>query len=81
MEPGRNLVLTAELAEPLEGSPGLATFKGKGEVEGMATVSARVTVARYNLRDRNPALHEADARIVSHLRGLYAVLKGDLNGC
>src|SRR5271157_2597487 len=50
MEPGRSLIVTAELAEPLDSSPpGLATFKGKGEVEGTATVSARVTVARYNL--------------------------------
>src|SRR5260370_12892949 len=59
MEPGRTLVVTAELAEPPDGAlDGLATFRGKGEVDGTATVSARVTVARYNLRDRNPALHE-----------------------
>lgn len=79
VEPGRSLVVTAELAEPPDGSPeGLATFKGKGEVDGTATVSARVTLTRYNLRDRDPALAAADERIVNHLRAQYAVLKGDL---
>jgi 3-hydroxyacyl-[acyl-carrier-protein] dehydratase len=82
MEPGRSLIVTAELAEPLDSGPaGLATFKGKGEVDGTATVSARVTVARYNLRDRNAALQAADDRIVGHLRSLHAVLAGTLNGC
>jgi 3-hydroxyacyl-[acyl-carrier-protein] dehydratase len=80
MEPGRSLIVTAELAEPLDsGPPGLATFKGKGEVDGTATVSARVTVARYNLRDRNVALQAADDRIVGHLRSLHLVLAGELN--
>jgi 3-hydroxyacyl-[acyl-carrier-protein] dehydratase len=80
MEPGRRLVVTAELSESPGGSgEGLATFRGKGEVDGTATVSAKVTVTRYNLRDRNPAWHEVDARIVSHLRSLYAILRGDLD--
>ncbi len=81
VEPGRSLVVTAELAEPLDGLPeGLATFKGKGEIEGVSTVSARVTVTRYNLRDRNPALQSVDDRIVAHLRSLSVVLRGDLSG-
>src|SRR5947207_1915561 len=50
VEPGRSLVVTAELAEPLDGTPGgLASFKGKGGIEGVSTVSARVTLTRYNL--------------------------------
>src|SRR5947209_1304271 len=57
VEPGRTLEVTVELAEPLADSAGgLVTFKGKGEIDGIATVSARVTVTRYNLRDRNPAM-------------------------
>jgi hypothetical protein len=80
MAPGRSLIVTAELTEPTDGSPeGLATFRGKGEVDGTATVSARVTLASYNLRDRNPALHEADSRIVNHLRSVYAVINGHMN--
>ena len=75
LQPGKSLVVTVEFAEPVGAADGLATFKGKGEVEGNATVSARVTLARYNLRDRDPALADADARLVTHLRGRYAVLK------
>lgn len=73
MEPGRSMVLTAELIED-DGS--LATFKGKGEMEGSSTVVARFTVIRYNLRDRDPAWQATDSRIVDHLRSLYLVLQG-----
>jgi 3-hydroxyacyl-[acyl-carrier-protein] dehydratase len=76
MEPGKTMVVTAELAEA-EGDS--ATFKGKGEADGQTTVSAKFTVARYNLGDRNPAWKAADERIVHHLRAVYAVLRGDLN--
>jgi 3-hydroxyacyl-[acyl-carrier-protein] dehydratase len=65
MEPGRQMVLTAELVEQ---NGALAMLKGKGEVEGNPTVSARLTLARSNLRDRNPALAATDERIVQHLR-------------
>src|SRR4051812_27302895 len=73
MEPGRQMGVSVELVERGEG---LASFKGKGEVEGQAAVSARLTLATYNLRDRNPALRAADERMVEHLRGLYVVLSG-----
>jgi 3-hydroxyacyl-[acyl-carrier-protein] dehydratase len=73
MEPGRRMVLTTDL---LEETDELATFKGKGEVEGNLTVSARFSVARYNLRDHNPALQGIDQRIVEHLRALSLVLMG-----
>ena len=80
VEPGRTLEVTVELAERLDGkADGTATFKGKGEIEGVSTVSARVTLTRYNLRDRNPALAAADERLIGHLRALYGVLRGDLN--
>jgi 3-hydroxyacyl-[acyl-carrier-protein] dehydratase len=74
MEPGRSMEITAEL---LERDADRATFRGKGEVQGSPTVSARFTVATYNLRDQNPALAAADERIVQHLRGVYAVLRSD----
>src|SRR3954447_13953400 len=73
MEPGKTLVVSAEILEKTDGpDPNAVTFKGKGECEGAATVSARVTVSRYNLRDRDPALQGADERIITHLRGIYA---------
>jgi 3-hydroxyacyl-[acyl-carrier-protein] dehydratase len=73
MEPGKNLVVTAEMVESTDTE---AVLKGKGEVEGNSTVSARLKLTRYNLRDRNAALQATDARIVENLRSLYAVLSG-----
>ncbi|MCI0680670.1 MAG: beta-hydroxyacyl-ACP dehydratase [Gemmataceae bacterium] len=76
MEPGKSMVVTVEAVDSQEDS---ATFKGKGECNGASTVSAKFTVARYNLGDRNPALAGVDDRIRQHLRTLYAVLRGDLD--
>lgn len=75
MVPGKNLVASAELIECDEQ---VAVLKGKGEVEGNSTVSARLTLMRYNLRDRNPSFLAADKRIIEHLRGLHAVLTSSL---
>src|SRR5262249_53940856 len=66
MQPGKQMSVEVELAEQNE----TATFKGKGEVGGASTVSARFTLDRYNLRDRNPAFASADERIIHHLRHL-----------
>jgi 3-hydroxyacyl-[acyl-carrier-protein] dehydratase len=82
LDPGRGLVVTAELAEPLDNSPeGVASFKGKGEVDGNTIVSARVLLRRYNLRDRHPELQATDDRIVAHLRSQLPLLRGELAGC
>jgi 3-hydroxyacyl-[acyl-carrier-protein] dehydratase len=75
MEPGRRMVLTAELVEQ---KGDLAMLKGKGEVDGNPTVSARLTLARSNLRDRSPALQATDERIVQHLRQHCGLLRGEL---
>jgi 3-hydroxyacyl-[acyl-carrier-protein] dehydratase len=77
MEPGRQMVIMAELIER-EGDR--ATFKGRGEVEGTSTVSARLTLTGYNLGDRNPALREMDRRLVAHLRASYGLLRGEQVG-
>ena len=58
----------------IEHGPGKATFKGKGEAEGQTTVSARYSLARYNLQDRDAALRGVDEHIVKHLRDLANVL-------
>jgi 3-hydroxyacyl-[acyl-carrier-protein] dehydratase len=76
MEPGRRMVLTAELVEE---TPDLVTFKGKGEVDGNQTVSAKFSVGRSNLKDRNPAWQVVDQRIIDHMRSLYLVLSGGLS--
>ncbi len=81
MEPGKTLTVTAELLDKADSDdPQALTFKGKGECDGTATVSARLTLTRYNLRDRNPSLQAMDERIVAHLRGQYAILRGQCDG-
>lgn len=72
MEPGKQMAISMEL---LERDGGLATFKGKGETDGQSTVSARLTLAHYNLRDRDPAQQTTDERLVRHFRGLYGLLR------
>jgi 3-hydroxyacyl-[acyl-carrier-protein] dehydratase len=75
VEPGKSLVLSVEVAEVDAVS---ATFKGKGEVEGNSTVSARFTVTRYNLQDRNPAMKAIDTQLQEQLRARYALLSTGL---
>lgn len=77
MEPGKSLVVTAEIAED-PGNGADVVFKGKGEVGGNSTVSARWTLTRYNLRDRNPSLEGTDRKIIEDLREVHAALSGRL---
>ena len=44
-------------------------------IDGQEMVKGRFTLTRYNLRDRDPALHTTDAPIVAGLRDLYATLR------
>jgi 3-hydroxyacyl-[acyl-carrier-protein] dehydratase len=77
LEPGKTLEVTAELVENAEDGDAItATVKGKGACEGAATVSANLKLHRYNLRDHSPTLREVDDKIVAHLRGQYAILRG-----
>jgi 3-hydroxyacyl-[acyl-carrier-protein] dehydratase len=81
VDPGRTLLLTSELVERTDDAAGeIVTFKGKGEVDGTATVAAKLTLCCYNLRDRNPAFADVDSRIINHLRGQYTVLQGSMAG-
>jgi 3-hydroxyacyl-[acyl-carrier-protein] dehydratase len=75
MEPGRQLLVTMELTEQ---AGGLASFKGKGEMDGAQTVTAKLTLSCRNLGDGNPALRPLDERIVSRLKDLCPVLRGEL---
>jgi 3-hydroxyacyl-[acyl-carrier-protein] dehydratase len=78
MQPGHTLLVSAEMTETAADASEVM-FKGKGEMDGTSTVSAQFTLARYNLRDRNPTLESVDKRIVEHLRSVHTVLKGDLD--
>jgi len=72
MEPGRQMTITMEL---IARDDGTATLKGNGEADGRPTVAARLVLAQYNLRDRDPALQEVDERMVRGLRKQYALLR------
>jgi 3-hydroxyacyl-[acyl-carrier-protein] dehydratase len=72
MEPGRQMTISMELTARDDGT---ATLKGNGEADGRSTVSARLVLAQYNLRDRDPALQEVDEQLVRSLRKQYALLR------
>lgn len=71
VEPGQTLVVTAEV---LSQDPRETKLKAHGTVDGQPTVSARLTLERYNLEHENPARSEADAVIVQRLREMFAQL-------
>ncbi len=72
VEPGRRLQLHVELVEH---GPKETVFKGQGMVDDQVMVKGRFTLVRWNLREKNPALHSTDTSIVEHLRDLYATLR------
>jgi 3-hydroxyacyl-[acyl-carrier-protein] dehydratase len=72
MEPGRQMQVAVELVER-EGDR--ATFKGKGEMDGQSTVSARLTLASYNLADRDGGLRGRDEQLIRHFRDLSVLLR------
>jgi 3-hydroxyacyl-[acyl-carrier-protein] dehydratase len=75
LEPGKQLLLNVELSGEAGQDTKILTFKGSGETGGVATVSGRFTVARYNLADDNPALAPLDEQLRNHYRGLWLALQ------
>jgi 3-hydroxyacyl-[acyl-carrier-protein] dehydratase len=75
MEPGRQMVVTAEMTDR---NGKLANFKAKGAIEANLTVSARVTLETYNLRDLDPTLESTDQKLIAHFRELYRLLGRNL---
>ena len=50
------------------------TFKAEGTIDGENAVSARITVQKLNLRDRNQSLASADEQLVAKMRELFGQL-------
>ena len=71
MEPGKQMMITVEL---IEKTADQAVFKGKGEMEGQSTVSARITLARYNLRDKDISFKDTDEKMIAHYKELHRYL-------
>lgn len=62
--------------EQIAATDGRYSFKGKGEVEGQATVSAQFVLGGYNLRDKNPVWSDRDAALVQSLKAHCDWLRG-----
>ena len=58
VRPGQALKVTLTIHSRGDGE---TTFKAQGEVDGQSAVSARLTLAHFNLADRNPELANSDA--------------------
>ncbi|HVX11062.1 MAG TPA: 3-hydroxyacyl-ACP dehydratase FabZ family protein [Pirellulales bacterium] len=71
VEPGQTLTVTAEL---LDRSEQEVKVKAQGEVDGEQAVSARLTLATYNLADSDPERALADDVVKLKLRELFALL-------
>lgn len=52
----------------------VCTLKGSGTVDSLSAVSARLTLERSNLRDRNPSLADTDEFQIEKLRDLFRQL-------
>lgn len=70
--PGGSLRLEVELNKATDAG---ATFKATGTVDDAQAVQARIEVAYFNLRDKQPALAEIDSRLSEHNRRRWAVLR------
>jgi len=71
--PGQELIITVELGERNEM---MANVKGKGEVEGVQTVGARLALARYNLASIDPSCRAQDESMIAHQRRHFAIIHG-----
>lgn len=72
VEPGRQLRLRVDL---LDHGPRESQFKAKGMIEDQVMVQGRLTLTRYNLRERDADLHAVDTKIVEGLRDMYGTLR------
>lgn len=69
--PGQTLTVTCELQETAGRE---CTLKGAGTVDGKPCVSAKLTLERFNLAERNPELAASDQFRVRKARELFADL-------
>ncbi|HEV3162993.1 MAG TPA: 3-hydroxyacyl-ACP dehydratase FabZ family protein [Isosphaeraceae bacterium] len=73
VEPGRQLQLRVEMIEHGDRE---TVLRGEGTIDGQTMVKVnKLTLTRYNLRERDPALHTTDAALVSWQRDLYTTLR------
>ena len=71
VSPGKTLQVTAEIQD-WNGNE--CTLKGAGTVDGAPAVSAKLTLERFNLADKNPTLANADKIQIQSARELFRQL-------
>lgn len=69
--PGQTLCVSATVHK---WNDDVCVFKGSGTVDGQSAVSARVTLERFNLADRDPGLAEGDRFRTEKMRELFSQL-------
>lgn len=73
VEPGRQLQIRVEMVEHGDRE---TTLRGEGMIDDQTMVKVnKLTLTRYNLRERDPALHATDAALVAWQRDLYTTLR------
>jgi 3-hydroxyacyl-[acyl-carrier-protein] dehydratase len=79
VKPGQTLTVSAEM---LSHSVNESKLKAQGAVNGSLTVSARLTLRRYNLADTHPDRQASDMIVRAEMRKLFSLLyQPARNGC
>jgi 3-hydroxyacyl-[acyl-carrier-protein] dehydratase len=71
VEPGQTLRVTVQV---LSQDDRHTVLKTRGEVDGRATVGARLTLERYNLADEDPAQAAADESVRNEMRQWFGLI-------
>jgi 3-hydroxyacyl-[acyl-carrier-protein] dehydratase len=71
VEPGHVLTVTAEVVDQDEST---TSVKASGTVDGRTSLTARLTLHRYNLADEHPGKAFLDDMVRADLRRLWAIL-------
>jgi 3-hydroxyacyl-[acyl-carrier-protein] dehydratase len=71
VSPGKTLQVRAELEGWTDGE---CRFRGSGTVDGESAVTARLTLERFNLADRNTRFKESDETQIRSARAMFAQL-------
>lgn len=69
--PGKQLRIACDW---VKGDERTTTLKAVGEVEGKQSLSARIVLERFNLRDRDPSRAADDEAIINHQRQIWRQL-------
>ncbi len=77
VKPGRTLIVTVTIHEWNDTE---CTVKGQGTVDGASAVSARLTLERFNLREKNQALATIDERLIDAMRRMFDQLWDGAHG-